>query len=98
MRLIEIQSRFFRVGIFFLLMVSLGQPLHAEEPKETKRVLILYSEDKDHPAHQLTDRGIRETFQSNKRFDLRLYTEYLDLSRFAAPSQRRLAWLTLGWR
>jgi signal transduction histidine kinase len=50
-----------------------------------KRVLLLYSEDKAHPAHELTDRGIRAVFQSNKLFDVQLYTEYLDLSRFGGP-------------
>ena len=50
-----------------LLLVLLGQSLPAAESEETKRVLILYSEDKDHPAHELTDRGIQKAFQSNKR-------------------------------
>jgi hypothetical protein len=72
-----------------LLLVFLVQPLCAEEPKETKRVLILYSEDKDHPAHELTDRGIRATFESNKRFHIRLYTEYLDAARFGSPAHTR---------
>lgn len=36
----------------------------------------------------MTDRGIQGGFQSNKRFDVRLYTEYLDLSRFAGPPHR----------
>ena len=45
---------------------------------------MLYSEDKAHPAHELTDRGIRAVFRSNKLFDVQLYTEYLD----AVPVQR----------
>lgn len=54
-----------------------------------KQVLILYSEEKAHPAHELTDRGIRAVFQSNKLFDVQLYTEYLDLSRFRGPGHAR---------
>jgi len=51
-----------------------------------KRVLLLYGEDKAHPAHELTDRGIRSAFRSNKLFEVRLYNEYLDGSRFKGPA------------
>ena len=59
-----------------------------------KRVLLLYGEDKAHPAHELTDGGIRAAFRSNKLFDVRLYTEYLDLSRFSEPGHIRAS----SWR
>jgi signal transduction histidine kinase len=68
-----------------LLVLLLLQPSYGAEPRETKRVLLLYSEDKAHPAHELTDRGIRSVFQSNKLFDVKLFTEYLDLARFSGP-------------
>jgi len=71
------------------LVLLLVQLLYAAEPKETKRILILYSEDKAHPAHELTDRGIRQAFQSNKLFDVELYTEYLDLTRFSGTAHLR---------
>ena len=61
-----------------LLLGLLSQSLPAAESKETKRVLILYSEDTDHPAHELTDRGIRETFESSEGFGLLLYTEVFE--------------------
>jgi PAS domain S-box-containing protein len=63
--------------------------LYAADSKETKGVLVLYSEDKDHPAHELTDKGIRKTFRSNNAFDVQLYTEYLDVSRFGTPAHLR---------
>lgn len=53
-----------------LLLAFLVQPLYAEEPKETKRVLVLYSETKDLPAHELTDQGIWKAFLSNKVHDV----------------------------
>jgi signal transduction histidine kinase len=59
------------------------------EPRETKRVLLLYSEDKAHPAHELTDQGIREGFSKNKFFDIEFYREYLDVARFSGPSRAR---------
>jgi len=63
--------------------------LSAAQPKEMKRVLVLYSEDKAHPAHELTDQGIREAFRSNEFFDIHLYSEYLDASRFSSPAHAR---------
>jgi PAS domain S-box-containing protein len=66
-----------------LLLLLLLPPLYAAEPRETKRVLVLFSEDKAHPAHQMTEQGIRAEFGSNKLFDVQLYIEYLDVSRFS---------------
>jgi len=76
----------YRIVLPALSVLLLFQPLLAAEPRETKRVLVLYSEDKAHPAHELTDQGIRTVFRSNKRFNVQLYTEYLDLSRFSSPA------------
>jgi hypothetical protein len=69
-----------------LFLVLLAQSLFAEQIKQSKNVLVLYIEDTEHPAHKLTDIGIRETFRSNKLFDVQLYTEYLDMSRFRSSS------------
>jgi PAS domain-containing protein len=57
--------------------------LWAWQEKEIKRVLVLYSEDKAHPADEMTDQGIRSAFRSNTLFDVQLYNEYLDGSRFS---------------
>ena len=72
-----------------LLLLLLLQPLYAAEPRETKRVLVLFSEDEAHPAHHMTQQGIRAAFGSNKLFDVQLYTEYLDVSRFGGLSHAR---------
>jgi hypothetical protein len=69
-----------------LLALLLFQPVCAAEPRETKRIPVLYNEDKDHPAHEMTGQGIRAAFRSNQRFNVQLYTEYLDLSRFSGPA------------
>jgi signal transduction histidine kinase len=68
-----------------LLVLLLVLPLYGAESREVKQVLVLYSEAKADPAHELTDQGIRAVFQSNKRFDVQLYPEYLDLGRFRGP-------------
>jgi len=72
-----------------LLLLLIFQPLYGAEPKEAKRVLVLYSEDKTHPAHEMTEQGIQEGFRSNPLFDVQLYTEYLDVSRFGDPPYAR---------
>jgi PAS domain S-box-containing protein len=77
------------ISATLLLLLLLVQSLSAAEQKEMKRVLVLYSEDMAHPAHELTDKGIRAAFRSHKLFDVQLYTEYLDLSRFRGTAHFR---------
>ena len=79
-----------RLIFLVLLSLLLIQPLYAAESRETKRVLVLYSEAKDLPAHEITERGIHAGFRSNERFDVQLCTEYLEASRFGGPSHARV--------
>ncbi len=72
-----------------LLVLLLFQPSLTAKTTEAKRVLVLYSEDRDHPAHGMTDQGIREGFRTNKFYNVELYNEYLDVARFGDPSQVR---------
>jgi hypothetical protein len=39
---------------------------------------VLFSQEKGHPAHNLTEKGIRQAFRSNPAFDVELYIEYLE--------------------
>ena len=71
-----------------LLLCLFFHPLHAAEPREVKRVLILHSEGTDNPGQQLTEQAIRSVLLANKDFDIRLYTEYLDASRFGGPMHK----------
>jgi PAS domain S-box-containing protein len=77
-------QRIIVAALLFLFLLT--QSLFAEQIKQSKNVLVLYSEDTEHPAHKLTEIGIRKTFRSNKQFDVQLYTEYLDMSRFRSPA------------
>jgi PAS domain S-box-containing protein len=82
-----------RVNWFFssaFLWLLIFCPLSAAEPLDAKRVLVLYSEDKSHPGHKMTEQGIWEHFRSNRRFDVHLYSEYLDVSRFGDPSHAQV--------
>lgn len=69
-------------SIFLFLLLSV---LHAEA-KELKQVLVIYSQDKWHPAHEITEKGFRSVLDSNPEFDIRLYVEYLDLANFSSPA------------
>jgi PAS domain S-box-containing protein len=73
-----------------LLLLLIFQPLSAAGAKETKRVLVLYSEDTENPGHEMTEQGIQAGFNSNKLFDVQLYAEYLDVSRFGSLSHARV--------
>ena len=81
---------FNRIILSALLVLLQVQILYAEEPGEEKRVLVLYSEENGHPAHRLTEQGIREVFHSNTRFNVQIFTEYLDVSRFGGNSNARI--------
>jgi signal transduction histidine kinase len=79
--------KFIIYSLILALVFAPAFDAHGSFPQ--KRVLLLYSEDKAHPAHELTDGGIRAVFRLNKLFDVQLYTEYLDLSRFSGPGHTR---------
>ncbi|MHC1727437.1 MAG: ATP-binding protein [Syntrophobacteraceae bacterium] len=52
--------------------------------------MVLYCEDKAHPAHELTDQGLRRAFRSSQLFDVQLYSEYLDNSRFGGDGHAHI--------
>jgi signal transduction histidine kinase len=77
------------VGV--LLVLGVGHLLGSEpaiDTKQVKRVVVLYSEPRDFPATEMTEKGIREVFYGNPTFSIRLFSEYLDLSRFRDVRQR----------
>ena len=69
------------------LLPATGWAQSSSPAKETRRVLVLFSQERGHPAHDLTEKGIRQAFRSNPVFDVELYVEYLDVSRFSDPSR-----------
>jgi signal transduction histidine kinase len=74
--------------LFALLSLTLspGWVLPSLAAKESRHVLVLFSQEKGHPAHDLTEQGIRQGFRSNPAFDVDLYIEYLDVARFSGPA------------
>jgi hypothetical protein len=75
-------------SLILALLLAPAREAFASAPQ--KRVLVLYSEDKAHPAHELTDQGIRAAFRSNGRFDFQLYNEYLDLARLSGSGHTQV--------
>lgn len=73
--------------ILFLLLRSV-MPIEA---KEQKRVLIIYAQDKWHPAHELTEKGIHSVLDLNLTYDIQLYAEYLDVANFPSSAQTNAA-------
>ena len=78
-------------AVFLLALLSLPLSTGWAHPsvaaKETRQVLVLFSQERGHPAHELTEQGIRQAFRSNPAFVVELYIEYLDVARFSDPSQ-----------
>ena len=68
------------------LVLLLPHPVSTAAPREVKRVLILHSERKDNPGQELTEQGIREVLLENQHYDIKVFIEYLDVSRFGTPA------------
>ncbi len=81
-------ARNMRIGrlifAFSVLFLVLSGGFTAAQ-SETKRMLVLYSMDRMHPAHEMTDQGIRSVLMPHQTFGIELFSEYLDLSRFEGP-------------
>lgn len=75
-----------------LLFAVASLPAAAAEPfldaARMKRVVVLYSAPLDFPATELAERGIREVLLTSTDFQIQLFSEYLDLSRFRDAKQR----------
>jgi len=74
-----------------LLFAVASLPAAAEtfvDATRMKRVVVLYSAPLDFPATEMAERGIREVLLTSRDFQIQLFSEYLDLSRFRDARQR----------
>ncbi len=77
--------------IGLLLLAVASSPAAAEtllDAARMKRVVVLYSAPLDFPATEMAERGIREVLLTSTDFQIQLFSEYLDLSRFRDARQR----------
>jgi hypothetical protein len=80
----------------FMLLLLLAPAYDAFASAAKKRVLVLYAEGKELPAHELVDQAIRSAVKSDQTFAIELFTEYLNLSRFKEPRYRETLARFLG--
>lgn len=75
-----------RITIFlvllFLLPLSAWDVSASLQQKTHKRILVIYGQDRMHPAHEPTEKGILSVVTSDPTFDIEIYPEYMDASRF----------------
>ena len=57
--------------------------------KQSKRVLVLYSDERLLPANVIIDDAIRRTFSANARTEVEFYSEFLDRARFPGDTQEQ---------
>ena len=69
--------------VLLVLLLSSGQEPAASLPqKPQKRILVIYGLDRMHPAHELTEKGILSVVAAGSFFDIQIYAEYMDSTRF----------------
>jgi signal transduction histidine kinase len=78
------------LGLLCIFLLSPVQCLSIETDQQQpeKKVLILYSHGREIPAHDLVHDGIKNIFDNNNRFTIKIHTQYLDLSRFSDTHYR----------
>jgi len=69
-----------------VLLLGTSQSPAQDSGKPPKRVLLLYSFDKDEGMYTGIDRVLRSELRSGVRDRVEFYTEYLDLVRFSSPA------------
>jgi len=69
--------------VLLAFLITSGRDASASLPqKPHKRILLLYGLDRMHPAHEMAETGILSVVTSDPAFDIELFPEYMDLSRF----------------
>ena len=66
----------------------MAAPAPATAQVPAKRVLLLYSHEREMPMYAGFDRALRARLQAGVDLPIEFYTEYLDLMRFADPLHR----------
>jgi hypothetical protein len=69
-----------------LLIVNLAS---GQQPKETKRVLILITGQKNVPGYVLSEEGIRAVLDQSTDFEIEYFIEHMDSYRFKDASFKK---------
>jgi PAS domain S-box-containing protein len=81
--------------LLIALGICSGQPSYGASGKQTKRVLILYSFDKEEDFFYQFDRTLRFSLESKSSDRVEFYTEYLDLVRFPGARHEEILYKLL---
>jgi signal transduction histidine kinase len=76
-----------RLAFAALLLALIPASARAQAP--AKRVLVVYSHEREMAMYAGFDRALRARLQADAARPVEFYTEYLDLMRFAEPIQRQ---------
>lgn len=72
-------AKFSAASMLFALLAAVAGPAIAGE---TRNVLVLYASTRMLPANIPTERGLRTALESSTRWNVELYSEFLDIARF----------------
>ncbi len=72
--------------LYLLLLVSLSSivfhsPAYGNEPKEKKRILVIFDGQSDQPAFARVEQGIKSSLEAGTEFDIEYFFEYMDYYR-----------------
>jgi len=98
MKLVRSQQRFnfsffllWKLHLFFWQPSSSPPSLTAGyEPKDEKRILILFGAQSDLSAFGLVEKGIKSSLEAGSEFRIEYFIEYMDRFRDADPTHYRL--------
>lgn len=73
------------LGILLLIVNSAS----GQQPKETKRVLILFTVQKGMPGRILVEEGMRVSLEQSEDFQFEYFIDYMDRYRFSDASYQK---------
>jgi len=85
----SVRSRPLFLGFALVLLILGGLSIRAAAENHSKRVLVLYSYDRDEGIFQEFDRVFRSEVTRQARGRVEFFTEYLDIIRFNSPDHER---------
>ena len=85
------QVRALNRRLAFVALLLAMVPVSAGAQAPAKRVLVVYSHEREMAMYVGFDRALRASLESGGARPIEFYTEYLDLMRFAEPLQRQKA-------
>jgi PAS domain S-box-containing protein len=85
---------FFRAaGLVILALAGVNAAGQTPALGQSRRVLVLYSDERLIPANIIVDEAIQAAFAADSRHRIELHSEFLDTARFPGEEQRQRQWV-----